>query len=493
MRERGEELSPSPRSLARLHLAEQAEHSLWQLVSLGQDRSTSPLQDLIFGQFRSFSSEVSVTNPAASCRGVLRNVLQVRDCVLETVLNSTELSTLAIDVRDRTVDDTQSVLRTCGRTDVNGIDRVQLTEAISTQTATQPIHAEGISCFKLNLTVSTRTAANSDGSCSTHVIFTVEALRLQSRTTGACKVADADGIATGAGQLNGAAFGNSRNTRFTGFTVDRISQGRQVGQVVHYSRNSGRVSFKRFAGQARQVEGNSARSSDTTQCGNGTSVGSYAGFVALSVDGTSHFTRRTAGCTGNGYITVGQFGIDVEGRITVSTARSGTERSARSSCSSGCTISSKAVDTDTISGCRTDRNADGFVGVCTDLKRLRTKGAVKDLTTTEAGGFRNTVQFLLQLRHFALQCRTLKRTVGTVSRLQGQVTDTLQNASRLLQCTFSSLRKGDTVVGVTRRNVQTVDLAGQTVGNLQAGGVILGAVDTEASGQALQRSVQAFG
>src|SRR3990167_5710014 len=412
MRERGEELSPSPRSLARLPLAEQAEHSLWQLVSLGQDRSTSLLQDLIFGQFRSFSSEVSVTNPAASCRGVLRNVLQVRDGVLETVLNSTKLGTLAIDVRDRTVDDTQSVLRTCGRTDVNGIDRIQLTEAISTQSTTHPIHTEGISCFKLNLTVSTRTAASHDGSCSTHVIFTVEALRLQSRTTGARVVADADRIATGAGQLNCAAFGNSRDARFTGFTVDRISQGRQVGQVAHYSRNCGRVGFKRFAGQARQVEGNSTRSSDTTQCGNGTSVGSYAGFVALSVDGTSHFTRRAAGCTGNGYITVGQFGVDIEGRITVGTTRGGAERSTRRSSSCGCTISGKAVDTDTISGCRTDRNADGFVGVCAHLEALRTERTIKNLTTTEAGGFRNTVQLLLQLRHFALQSGAFGSTVG---------------------------------------------------------------------------------
>src|SRR5690606_27349476 len=119
--------------------------------------------------------------------------------------------------------------------------------------------------------------------------------------------------------------------------------------------------------------------------------------------------------------------------------------------------------------------------------------AVKNLTTTEAGGFRNTVQFLLQLRHFALQSCTLSRTVGTVSRLQGQVTDTLQNTSRLLQCTFSGLRQGDTIVGVTGRNVQTVDLTSQTVGNLQAGGVILGTVDAKTCRQALQRSIQAFG
>src|SRR3990167_4889748 len=182
MRERGEELSPSPRSLARLPLAEQAEHSLWQLVSLGQDRSTSLLQDLIFGQFRSFSSEVSVTNPAASCRGVLRNVLQVRDCVLETVLNSTELSTLAIDVRDRTVDDTQRILSTRRCTDVDGVDRIQLTETISAQTTTQTVHTEGISCFKLNLTVSPRAATNSNGSCSTYIGLTVKTLSRQART-----------------------------------------------------------------------------------------------------------------------------------------------------------------------------------------------------------------------------------------------------------------------------------------------------------------------
>ncbi len=119
MRERGEELSPSPRSLARLPLAEQAEHSLWQLVSLGQDRSTSLLQDLIFGQLRGFSSKVSITDPAASSRGVLGDVLQVRDSVLKTVLHSTELCALTVDIGDRTVDNTESILRTCCCADID--------------------------------------------------------------------------------------------------------------------------------------------------------------------------------------------------------------------------------------------------------------------------------------------------------------------------------------------------------------------------------------
>src|SRR3989344_3336182 len=184
MRERGEELSPSPRSLARLPLAEQAEHSLWQLVSLGQDRSTSLLQDLIFGQFRSFSSEVSVTNPAASCRGVLRNVLQVRDGVLETVLNSTELSTLAIDVRDRTVDDTQSILSTCGSANVDLLNAIKRTKARSTKTATSTFHFKCIGSLKLHLPINASTTATSSNCCGgSHICRTVKAFSLQGSCT----------------------------------------------------------------------------------------------------------------------------------------------------------------------------------------------------------------------------------------------------------------------------------------------------------------------
>src|SRR5690606_4057781 len=92
-----------------------------------------------------------------------------------------------------------------------------------------------------------------------------------------------------------------------------------------------------------------------------------------------------------------------------------------------------------------------------------------------------------------VQSLTLFSRVGTVGSLQSQITHTLHDVGGFLKSTFSGLRHGDTVVGVLHGNVQTIDLAGQTVGDLQAGGVVLGAVDLGAGSQALQGGGQGVG
>src|SRR5690606_24247588 len=130
-------------------------------------------------------------------------------------------------------------------------------------------------------------------------------------------------------------------------------------------------------------------------------------------------------------------------------------------------------------------HTDDFVGRSTHLEAGDTKSTVEQLATTEGGGVADTVQLFLQLGNFVVQCATLGIAVRTVGRLQGQVTHTLQDIGGLLQGTFSGLRHGDAVVGVLHRNVQTADLAAQTVGYLQAGGIVLGTVDTATSGQTL--------
>src|SRR5690606_16708377 len=103
----------------------------------------------------------------------------------------------------------------------------------------------------------------------------------------------------------------------------------------------------------------------------------------------------------------------------------------------------EAVSTDTRCGSCANRHADSFKCIGTDLEALRAESAVENLATTETSGFGNTIQLLLQLRHFALQSSALGGAVRTVGGLQGQVTHTLQNAGGLLQSTFSSLRQGD--------------------------------------------------
>ena len=69
-------------------------------------------------------------------------------------------------------------------------------------------------------------------------------------------------------------------------------------------------------------------------------------------------------------------------------------------------------------------------------------------------------------------------------------TDILQVVVDFVQRAFGGLRQGDTVVGVTGRLGQAIDVGGKAVGDRLAGGVILGAVDTQARGQALDGGAQ---
>ncbi|MNZ63663.1 hypothetical protein D3C78_818160 [compost metagenome] len=74
--------------------------------------------------------------------------------------------------------------------------------------------------------------------------------------------------------------------------------------------------------------------------------------------------------------------------------------------------------------------------------------------------------------------------VGTVGRLLGQGAHTLQHAGHFIHGPFCGLRQGDAVVGVAVALIQAVDLGGQTVGDLQTGRIVLGAVDTQTGCQA---------
>ncbi|MNL57406.1 hypothetical protein D3C87_1809650 [compost metagenome] len=66
----------------------------------------------------------------------------------------------------------------------------------------------------------------------------------------------------------------------------------------------------------------------------------------------------------------------------------------------------------------------------------------------------------------------------------------MQDVGRSLHRAFSGLSDGDTVVHVFYRLAQAVDLAGQTVSDLQTGSVVFSAVDTQAGRQALHGSGQ---
>lgn len=100
-------------------LLQQTQNSLRQLLGLGKDRGTSLLQDLVFAQVGGFSSEVCILNTATCGRRVLRNVLQVRDGIIKTILNSTKGSTLRVYLSDSAIYDLNRFLRICSGSDRN--------------------------------------------------------------------------------------------------------------------------------------------------------------------------------------------------------------------------------------------------------------------------------------------------------------------------------------------------------------------------------------
>src|SRR5690606_880426 len=80
--------------------------------------------------------------------------------------------------------------------------------------------------------------------------------------------------------------------------------------------------------------------------------------------------------------------------------------------------------------------------------------------------------------------------VGAVDSLPGQFADALQVVVDFVQVAFGGLRQRDAVVGVAGRLGHAADLGGHAVGDGLAGGVVLGAVDAQARGQALDRGSQ---
>src|SRR5690554_1691525 len=134
-----------------------------------------------------------------------------------------------------------------------------------------------------------------------------------------------------------------------------------------------------------------------------------------------------------------------------------------------------------------------FTSIGTDLEAFSLNRAIQQVLATEGSFLGDTSQLTGQVGELLVQRLTFFSRVGTVGGLQSQVTHTLHDFSRFLQSTFSSLSDGDTIVGVLDRHVQTIDLAGQTVGNLQTRRVILRAVDARTRRQTLQRGGQSVG
>jgi len=74
--------------------------------------------------------------------------------------------------------------------------------------------------------------------------------------------------------------------------------------------------------------------------------------------------------------------------------------------------------------------------------------------------------------------------------LDNQFTDTLQVVIDFVQRAFRRLGDGNPIVGIAGGLCQALDVGGEAVGDGLASGVVLGAVDAQARGQALDRGTQ---
>src|SRR5690606_29238007 len=115
---------------------------------------------------------------------------------------------------------------------------------------------------------------------------------------------------------------------------------------------------------------------------------------------------------------------------------------------------------------------------------------IQDLDAVELGLIGDALDFIQALLDFSIDRVQVIGGVRAVVGLDRQLTNTLQVVIDFVQRTFRRLSDGDAVVGVTGSLRQTADVGREAVGNGLAGSVILGAIDAQARGQALDRRTQ---
>jgi hypothetical protein len=93
----------------------------------------------------------------------------------------------------------------------------------------------------------------------------------------------------------------------------------------------------------------------------------------------------------------------------------------------------------------------------------------------------------LQFAELLLQAGAVVSAVRRVARLHRQFAHALQRVADLADRPLGRLRQRHGVVGVAHGHVHAAHLRLQAFGDGEAGGVVLGAVDAQARGQALHR------
>ncbi len=135
------------------------------------------------------------------------------------------------------------------------------------------------------------------------------------------------------------------------------------------------------------------------------------------------------------------------------------------------------------------RDRDGFVVVGADLNGQFVV-AGQDLDAVELRLRGNAVDFVQALGDFVLDRFEIGVRIRSIGRLNRKFADALQIVVDLGQRAFRRLGDGDPVVRVACGLGQALDVGREAVGNGLAGGVVLGAVDAQARGQAFDRRTQ---
>jgi len=110
--------------------------------------------------------------------------------------------------------------------------------------------------------------------------------------------------------------------------------------------------------------------------------------------------------------------------------------------------------------------------------------------TVELGLCGDTINFVQALSHFSLNRSQIRIRVRTVSSLHRQFANTLQVVVDFVQRAFRRLGDGDAIIRVTGGLRQALDVGREAVGDGLTCSVVLGAVDTQPRGQALDRRTQ---
>src|SRR5690606_15647435 len=97
----------------------------------------------------------------------------------------------------------------------------------------------------------------------------------------------------------------------------------------------------------------------------------------------------------------------------------------------------------------------------------------------------NTRNFIQTLLDFTLNRVQVGNRVGAVCRLYTQLSNPLNVVINFVQSAFGRLGNGNAVVSVTGCLCEAANVSREAVSNSLTSGIILGAIDAQAGGQAL--------